>query len=536
MSRRHTSTADPSGLTRIVGTALVMVIALSLALPTVAAAQKVRIKDQDVEQRWQLLTYRDANGDIEPVPAGVGATVQLFAQSAFGEAACSSYSSNYTRAQESLFIDPPQVERFECDAASQTFDEAFYRNLTETATIAVSDSILTLNDAIGQPLMTLTRAVIDEDPTVARWALARIGAADGSIEPVIQGVDPWIEFLRGGRLVGNSGCGSFLGSYRINDGTIRVEDVDYRFSDCTEGLQQQAERVVTTLSEITDYEVLPAGLSMRDADGTTRLALIPSIDLGLRTWTPVEILGDDGESMFDEDILSNSAVRFNADVAEGRTRCRYFTGSSLRSGLALSASDIDLTGTPCPDPKKDKGKIPMQAIENAFIGALEAASSHALRGSELELKDVNGYTLMRLLPQAELVGPTWVVEWMNATPNRSRVKKRKLTGDTPLTATFEDIEVVLGETGASDRTGNNSYVANYRTPAAARIRIWDASVDGRACNGSKSRKALCKQQAAFMALLELADSYTVRATDMRLLQGSRPLIHFVIETPDGPAT
>ena len=72
--------------------------------------------------------------------------------------------------------------------------------------------------------------------------------------------------------------------------------------------------------------------------------------------------------------------------------------------------------------------------------------------------------------------------------------------------------------------------------AAARIRIWDASVDGRACNGSKSRKALCKQQAAFIALLELADSYTVRATDMRLLQGSRPLIHFVIETPDGPAT
>ena len=43
-------------------------------------------------------------------------------------------------------------------------------------------------------------------------------------------------------------------------------------------------------------------------------------------------------------------------------------------------------------------------------------------------------------------------------------------------------------------------------------------------------------QGPHKALLELADSYTVRATDMRLLQGSRPLIHFVIETPDGPAT
>ena len=525
MSRRHTSTQGRHRLSRVVGPLLVLLLMLTAALPAGVAAAKNKISDSDVEWGWQLLTYRDADGDIEPVPAGVGATLSLFSNAAFGEAACSSYESSYTRQGRTLFIDPPEITRFDCDPISQAFDDVFYRNLGEARSISVSDSILTLYDIIEEPLMTLTRARIDDDPTVAPWNLARIAEADGSIEPVIQGLDPWMEFLRGGRIVGSSGCGSFLGSYTINDGTMAITDVAHRLDACPEGARQQAETILSTLDVITDFKVLPAGLSLQDADGTTRLALTPDINLARRTWTPIAVYGDDGEATWGPDDLDTSAVKFNQSATEGRSICRSFTADGLRSGLAISVSDFQLNGAKCPSSSK-KNPTPLKAIEKSFITALKAASSHALRGDELELKDVDGNTLMRLLPQADLVGPTWVVDWMDLTPSAAKATKRKPVEDTVITATFEDIPVVLGETGAADRTGTNDYIASYRTPNASRISVTKATVDGRACLGSKSRNAECKQQANYLRLLQAADGYIVREDSLRLLKGPRAIIAF----------
>jgi heat shock protein HslJ len=534
MSRRHTSNREPRLQFRMVGFAIILLVALTAALPSAALAQDQKIRSQDIEQRWQLLEYRDPNGDIQTVPAGIGATVQLFSGRVWGEGACSEYESGYTQSKESLFIDPPEIQYLDCDAASQSFDDAFYRGLADTATVSVSDSILTLRDLIGEPVMTLTRAVIPADPTIARWELARIGTADGSIVPVIQGVDPWIEFLRGGRLVGSTGCGSFLGSYTTNDGTIRITDVDYRLADCTEALQAQAEDVIGTLDEVTDFKVLPAGMTLRDTTASVRLALTPAIDLGRRTWTPVEIIDINGDVVVGADRLNTSAVRFARDDADGRTICRGFNADSLRSGLALSTFNVELAGKRCPGSKKKA--LPLQEIENAFVEALQQASSHALRGSELELMDVQGRPLMRLTPQAELVGPSWVLTKMDVRPNARRSRIRDVTGVTPITATFEDIDVVIGETGAADRSGENTYVASYRTPRAAQITIWDATVDGRACSTRKRRgTAMCKQQAAFLNLLQSVDSYIVRDRDLRLFKGTRAVLFFVPETGEGEA-
>ena len=527
---RYLSRLDHHPLTRVVGTMLALLVSLSVAAPSAVGAQDGAISDQAVEQRWQLLTYRDPDGTTQPAPAGVGATLQLFAGSAFGEAACSTYESSYSREAQNIFIDPPSVEPFDCDPASEAFDEAFYQNLANATSVGLSESgsIMTLRNNIDEPLMTFTRAVIDDDPTVARWELARIGAADGAIEPVIAGLDPWIEFLRGGRLVGNTGCGSFLGSYQVNDGTMRIGDVAYRLEGCTESARQQAEAMVAAFDSITDFAVLPAGMALRDEAGTTRLALVPAIDLAARTWTPVAIFDDLGETLYDEERLSTSAVKFQGPSAEGRTICRPFEGDSLSSGLALSTANLSLAGTPC-----KKGDL--QDVEDAFMRALQETSSQALRGSELELKDVNGLTLMRLLPQAELVGTTWVVTDLNRTPKRAKPARREPIPETTITATFEDIvETVSGDTGATAGSGANFYVAGYRTPAAARIIIEDVTVEGRACNGNKAGSPACQQQGLYLTLLQAADSYIVQEGELRLLQGQAPLIWFVPEAVQAP--
>ena len=496
-----------------------LAVVLVTSVPALTLAQD-ETAAQRIERKWQLLEYRDANGDLQLVPPGIGVTALLFAGAVAGEAACSSYESSYTLAKESLLIDMPSIDARGCDAASQVIDDAFYQGLADTRVWSTSGSILTLEDEVGEVVMTLTRAQLPPDPTLARWELARIGAADGSIAPVIQGVDPWIEFLRGGRIVGSTGCGSFLGSYTTNGSTMRISDVASRLTDCTAALQQQGDEVIATLAEITDFEVLPAGLVLEDAAGTTRMALVPAIDLGRRTWTPTEVLDDQGNVIVGPNRLNTSAVRFAGTVADGRGICRAFKGGSLRSGLAISAFDLERADGRCSKASKD-GTVSNQEVEDAFLGALERASSHALRGSELELMDVEGRPVLRLVPQSELVGPTWVVAELDVAPNARKQKLRPPQGEAALTATFEDIGIIQGETGSND------YIADYVTPGAAQIEISGADAFGRACGGKKASTPPCVQEAAFLSLLESADSFIVRPEDLRLFRGTRPIIRFV---------
>jgi heat shock protein HslJ len=528
MSRRTTSRPGLHPLARFTGTLLALLVSIGVTLPTSVAAQRATDPAEAVAQRWQLLTYRDADGTIQSAPAGVGAIVQLFEGSAFGQAACSTYDGTYNfLPPESLFIDPPIIERVACDPAGEAFDEAFYQNLADTASVKVSDSIMTLRTNDGKDLMTLTRAVIEQDPTVARWELARIGAADGSIEPVIAGVDPWMEFLRGGRLVGDTGCGSFLGSYQVNDGTMRISDVAYRLDGCsTESVRRQAEQIVTAFDAITDFVVLPAGMALRDEAGMTRLAFAPAIDLAGRTWTPIAVYDDLGETPYEPLRFSTSAVRFQPRAAEVRSICRPWKGVSLSSGLALS------TGELAPGLKKLCSKKNNQRdVEAVFISALEATSSQALRGSELELKDVDGVTRMRLLPQAELEDTTWVVRGLNRAYARGRSTEEPPLEGTTLTALFlGSLEVVLGDTGA----GSNEYAADYQTPAASSIVIENLAVEGRACGGKKATSPVCRQETLFKELLQRADSYIPREGLLMLLQGSTPLLWFEPEEIAAP--
>ena len=95
--------------------------------------------------------------------------------------------------------------------------------------------------------------------------------------------------------------------------------------------------------------------------------------------------------------------------------------------------------------------------------------------------DVDGRPVLRLVPQSELVGPTWVVAELDVTPKASKQKLRPPQGDAALTATFEDIGIIQGETGMND------YIADYVTPGAAQIEISGADAFGRACGGKEGQ-------------------------------------------------
>ena len=531
---RHAPTFVARPRNRVVGVVLATVLALTALLPAAVAAQGDEITPQDIQWEWQLLTQLDANRNMEDVPAGVGATLLLRAGAASGEAACSTYDSSYSNSADVLnvFVAPEEVQWRDCDPESRAFDELFYRNLGEVASIRNADDVLVVRDVLGENLMVFTRATIDNDPTAARWSLARIGGADGSVEPVIQGLTAWMEFLRGGSLVGNTGCGAFLGKYQTNEGRIDITDVDYRLGACTEGAQAQAERILATLDEITDFQVRPAGLALEDEQGIIRLALTPDLDLAKRTWTPTAVYDQAGQQQFGSgNELTTSAVQFIGGKLEGRSICRPFTGNALRSGLAVSIGGIQFFDEYC------KGKVgagTLGDIEAAFVDALEGAASYALRGDELAITDVNGITRAVLEPQPPLTGTTWEVFRM-----RQGKKLVAPSGDVPITATFEEVDatrigVVQGKTGVSNRIDENEYFGTFETPAATVIDVIQLEATGKGCRDKNSKKA-CQEQQTFLKLLESADGYVARADDLKFYKGRQNILVFREERLDGAA-
>ena len=357
MSRRHAPTATTLPLTRLVGAALAGLLAAVALLPVATAAQDESITPRDIQWEWQLLTQVDASGQEEPVPAGVGATLLLRSGAASGEAACSTYDSSYSISADVLnvFVEPDEIAWRECDPESRAFDESFYANLGRVTSIRTAADVLVVRDEIGEDLMTFTRATIDNDPTASRWSLARIGDADGSVQPAIDGLRAWMEFLRGGSVVGSTGCGSFLGKYETNQGRIDITDVVSRLGACpSPSALAQAERILATLSEVTDFQVRPAGLALEDEQGTTRLAFTPDLDLGRTHVDAHGHLRRGGRQRYGTgNELTTSAVKFFSGKYEGRSICRPFAGDALRSGLAISVGRPDFLGGPraVPEPR-----------------------------------------------------------------------------------------------------------------------------------------------------------------------------------------
>lgn len=530
----------PSGsgqTARLVAAAITLVVALTVALPAAALAQPGKVSPAEIQTQFQLLEYRDLNNKEVPVPPGISVKFRPFGGVIAGEAACSDYRAGYAQTPTSISIEPPEITRVPCDATAQEVDDAFYEALKGAASLSLDGDILTVYGATNLPLMRLTRATIPFDPTIAQWELARIGDPDGSIETVA-GVAPTVEFLRGGgsgdrltgRVVGTTGCGSFLGSYQTDDSSMRIVDVDYRLTECTEELARQAEGFVSALGEVTDFAVLPAGLSLMDETGATRLALSPAIVLGERRWTPTEILDANGNVLELSDKLSTSAVQFFGPKVEGITFCgRPFSGGSLSAGLALSTSQV----TPAERPKcPRKNREVAQEVENAFLDSLRLTAAHALRGDELELLDRTGKALMRLAPQAELSGPTW--QLVRIDPRRLGGRRDNNVAESapfPITATFTPVSVgvVRGETGAVGRAGPITFTANFATPGAGRISIDTPRVERRGC---KRRSPACVRQEHYLKLLEMATAYTVREGDLKLLQNGKVILWFNPEQPE----
>jgi heat shock protein HslJ len=500
----HLSSPSPS---RTLAAAIAVALVAVSALPIGSLAQDRGQRTQDVEgPTWQLIKYRE-DGELTLVPPGLGADVYLWNGEVRGSGACSPFVSTYTVGPDRLEIFPPEVQPATCDPEAAALDEILLRAVSDVSSWAVSGSQMTLSDAAGEELLSFTNARVPEDPTIAPWRLSRIAGSDGEIGRAVDGGNAVVRFLPGGRVAGDSGCGPLIGDYTTNGTTIDITDLQSRMTDCTGEIRTQAEQLIASLPEMTDFTLRPAGLSLAGS-GSTRLAFVPDIAVVQRTWTPIEVLGDEGDVVLDESKLVASSIRFGPNRIDGRSPCRLFDGDVLRAGLALSLFDVDSDGS-C--------KLPDD--EDAFRDALTSVASHALRGGSLELLDKDGAAVMRLLPQPALSEVDWQLTKVSS-KGRKRTKLLPVESEAPLSATFVDAGVVFGETGVT------SFDARFDA-GGSRIEISDPTPSGNTCQGKNRNKPACKLQTTYLGFLADADQYIVKEDLLRLYDGTRSLLEFV---------
>ena len=92
---------------------------------------------------------------------------------------------------------------------------------------------------------------------------------------------------------------------------------------------------------MTDFTLRPAGLSMADPAGSSRLAFVPDIPVAQQTWTPTEVLDRDGEVLLDTAQLAASSIRFGATLVASV----LFGGSNAANSQARYAA-ADLADAP----------------------------------------------------------------------------------------------------------------------------------------------------------------------------------------------
>jgi len=112
-----------------------------------------------------------------------------------------------------------------------------------------------------------------ESPSIqGQWILVSYGS--GPIQtPSAADVDTMIEFDSEGRMTGNVGCNGFGGAYEVDGNMITISPIESTLMFCEGLVGDQELATLTTLQEMTSFELNGNLLTITSADGNSSIVL-----------------------------------------------------------------------------------------------------------------------------------------------------------------------------------------------------------------------------------------------------------------------
>jgi heat shock protein HslJ len=186
------------------------------------------------------------------------------------------------------------------------------------------------------------------------------------------------------------------------------------------------------------------------------------------------------------------SATFTDSAVAGSTGCNRFSAPYTVDGDSLEIGMIAATLMACPPPA--------DAVERAYVDALERVTGWRVDDAELVLLDEEGAELLRYTTA------TPAGEWTATAILTGTALASPLSG-TEITATFTEDGMLTGSAGC------NRYSASYTTDAGA-IEITPLAGTKKAC---ADPDGVMEQEAAYLASLPTAVSYRVDGGSLSLL-------------------
>ena len=201
--------------------------------------------------------------------------------------------------------------------------------------------------------------------------------------PEADGPAPVLDFGTDGSVSGSTGCNRFAGTFTQDGASLRIELGPLTRAACTSpALQGQEDRILAALPTVRGVDVEGGAITLVDADDKDLLRYDPvSSDLEGTSWrvTGVNRNGGVETSALTEKLTAEFA---SGGKVSGNGGCNNFNGTYVVDGSSITISDVASTMMGCEQDVMD--------LEQAYLAALERATTFTVSGDTLELRDDTG--------------------------------------------------------------------------------------------------------------------------------------------------
>jgi heat shock protein HslJ len=217
------------------------------------------------------------------------------------------------------------------------------------------------------------------------WQLNQLAGPDGKAITLPDAVSPTLDF-GDGTVSGNAGCNQFNGSYTLDGGTIKIGPLASTQKACPQLVMTVETAFMGALEAVTNVTMTADTLSLSAGEGSASLVFAPQEAMSL-TGTGWQATGvNNGNQAVQSLIIGTdiSAVFGEDGTVAGSGGCNAYHGTYTTDGTKIDIGPLGATLKLCNTPDG------VDTQEQQFFAAMDAATTYAINGDTLELRDDSG--------------------------------------------------------------------------------------------------------------------------------------------------
>ncbi|MDH4142853.1 MAG: META domain-containing protein, partial [Chloroflexota bacterium] len=209
---------------------------------------------------------------------------------------------------------------------------------------------------------------------------------DGVTTEVPAGVTADAEFQAPASTVrGSAGCNSYQGSYTASGAELTFGVMTTTLMACVGPASEVEAAFLANLAAARTYTATPDSLTIFDDGGAAILVYAPAAPTALEgvTWHATGINNGAGGVASVVDGTDPTATFDAAGTVAGDAGCNQYNGAAVVDGNSIAIGPLASTKRLCADEAAN-------TQENAFLAALQAATTFEARAGRMELRDAGG--------------------------------------------------------------------------------------------------------------------------------------------------